>query len=240
MQPGMVDDCHLTSVHVTFARDSPLACNQCVGVEQQFNQAEAEKARRRFRRKGPDRTTRLLIEALYAALSTRESADTVLLDIGGGVGAIHHELLDGPVRRAIHVDASPAYIAVASEESERRGHHGRVEFVRGDFVSAADVVPAADVVTLDRVICCYDDMRGLVSRAGHKAERLLGAVYPRQTAWMRLGVASINLFQRIRRSVFRVFLHDPRSIDHALRATGLERLSMQKTLGWEVVVYVRR
>ena len=217
-----------------------MTCSQCVGVEQQFDRAEAERARRRFRRRGPDRSTRLLIDALRAALSTRESAETLLLDIGGGVGAIHHELLDGPVRRAIHVDASPAYIAVASEESERRGHHGRVDFVSGDFVVAADSVPAADVVTLDRVICCYHDMQALVSQAGSKATRLFGAVYPRQAAWMRVGIASINLIQRIRQRTFRVFLHDPGSIDLVLRAAGLERLSMRRTLGWEVVVYGRR
>jgi len=217
-----------------------MACSQCAGVEQQFNRNEAERARRRFRRKGPDRTTRLLIDALRVALSTRDSTDAVLLDIGGGVGAIHHELLDGPVRRAIHVDASPAHIAVAIEESERRGHQGRVDFVRGDFVMAAHEVPAADIVTLDRVICCYHDMPALVSRAGQKATRYFGAVYPRQAAWMRMAIATINVIQRVRRSAFRVFLHDPGSIELALRAAGLERLSMQKTLGWEVVVYARR
>jgi hypothetical protein len=216
-----------------------MTCSQCVGVEEQFNRAEAERARRRFRRRGPDRSTRLLIDALRAALATRQSADALLLDIGGGVGAIHHDLLDGPVRRAIHVDASPAYVAVASEESERRGHQGRVDFVSGDFVSAAHSVPAADIVTLDRVICCYHDMPALVSQAGSKATRLFGAVYPRQATWMRLGIACINLFQRIRRHTFRVFLHDPAAIDAVLRAAGLERLTMQRTLGWEVVVYGR-
>jgi hypothetical protein len=36
-----------------------------------------------------------------------------------------------------------------------------------------------------------------------------------------------------------VFLHPPASIDAELRAAGLERLSLRRTLGWEVVVYKR-
>jgi magnesium-protoporphyrin O-methyltransferase len=217
-----------------------MACSQCDGVEQMFDPAEARKALRRFRRRGPDRTTRLLIEDLRAALAASDARDVVLLDIGAGVGAIHHDLLDGPVSRVVHVDASSAHLAVAREETERRGHGPRVEFVHGDFVEMANSVSVADVVTLDRVICCYDDMEGLVSRSADKAGRLYGAVYPRQVTWMRIGIAGINLIQRLKRSAFRVFLHDPSSIDRTLRGAGLEQTSKRRTLGWEVVVYTRQ
>jgi Methyltransferase domain len=217
-----------------------MSCTQCDGIEQEFDPAEARKALRRFRRRGPDKTTRLLVADLRAALEAADIRDAVLLDIGAGVGAIHHELLEGPVCRVVHVDASSAHLEAAREETERRAHSARVEFLRGDFVAIANRVGVADVVTLDRVICCYDDMETLVSRSADKAGRLYGAVYPRQIAWMRIGIVAINLFQRIKRTAFRVFLHDPSSIDRVLRAAGLERTSIRRTLGWEVVVYVRR
>ena len=57
--------------------------------------------------------------------------------------------------------------------------------------------------------------------------------------WMRIGIATVNLIQRIKRSTFRVFLHDPDAIDAVLRDAGLERRAMRRTLGWEVVVYAR-
>jgi magnesium-protoporphyrin O-methyltransferase len=217
-----------------------MACTQCDGIEQQFDRAEAKKALRRFRRRGPDKTTRLLIEDLLAALKASDARDAALLDIGAGVGAIHHALLDGPVSRVVHVDASSAHLAVAREETGRRGHAARVEFVLGDFVAMSDGIPVADVVTLDRVICCYDDMEQLVSRSADKASRFYGAVYPRQVTWIRIGIAVINLVQRVKRSAFRSFLHDPSSIDLVLRDAGLERTSVRTTLGWEVVVYTRR
>ena len=216
-----------------------MSCTQCDGVEQQFDSGAAKKSLRRFRRRGPDRTTQLLIDALRVALKASDARDTVLLDIGAGVGAIHHELLDGPVAQVIHVDASTAHLAAAREETDRRGHGARVRFVHGDFVSIANTVPAADVVTLDRVICCYDDMRQLVGRSAEKAGRLYGAVYPRGVAWMRFALSVINVVQRLKRSAFRVFPHDPVAIDAELRAAGLERRSVRRTLAWEVVVYHR-
>jgi hypothetical protein len=99
--------------------------------------------------------------------------------------------------------------------------------------------PAADVVTLDRVICCFDDMDALVSRSGRKAGRFYGTVYPRKVAWMRVAIAALNLFQRLRGSAFRVFLHDPDAIDRVLRSTGLVPRAERHTLGWLVVVYAR-
>lgn len=216
-----------------------MTCTQCDGVEQQFGASAAKKSLKRYRRRGPDATTRLLIDGLRVALEASDARDIVLLDIGAGVGVIHHELLDGPVAHAIHVDASTAHLAVARDETDRRGHGAHVRFLHGDFVAIADTVPAADVVTLDRVICCYDDMDQLVARSAEKAGRLYGAVYPRGVAWMRFAVSVVNVVQRLKRSAFRVFPHDPVAIDAALRAAGLERRSIRRTLGWEVVVYQR-
>jgi methyltransferase family protein len=158
----------------------------------------------------------------------------------GTIGdAIHHALLDGRVSRAVHIDASTAQIAAARDETTRQGHSAKVEFVFGDFVALSDTLPVADVVTLDRVICCFDDMDALVSRSGRKAGRFYGAVYPRKAAWMRVAIAALNLFQRLRGSAFRVFLHDPDAIDRVLRSTGLVPRAERHTLGWLVVVYAR-
>src|SRR5687768_1206195 len=63
-----------------------MSCTQCAGVEQQFDSGAAKKSLRRFRRRGPDRTTRLLIDALRAALESSGARDTVLLDVGAGIG----------------------------------------------------------------------------------------------------------------------------------------------------------
>jgi SAM-dependent methyltransferase len=219
-----------------------MSCTQCDGIEQLFDAKEARRRLRKLRRKGPDLTTRMLLEDVEAALRRSDGAmseSSLLLDIGAGVGAIHHELLNRGVARALHVDASTAYLSVAHEEVERRGHGERVEFVQGDFVSVAESIPAADIVTLDRVICCYHDMQQLVSRSAEKARAVYGAVYPREGWWTRLSIAATNLVFRIKGSSFRSYLHPPRDIDSALVARGLTRRSLRRTLAWEVVVYTR-
>jgi len=214
-----------------------VPCSQCNAIEKQFDDREAQRQLRRLRRRGPARTTRLLINAVRQALGNTAQRGLSLLDIGAGIGAIHHELLETMVTRAIHVDASSAHIAAARSEAERRGHDKQVEFQLGDFATLADAIPDTDIVTLDRVICCYPDVDLLVSRSAAKAQRVYGAVYPRRVFWMRAGIWGLNLFQRARGSAFRVFMHDPARIDALLRAAGLHPASRRLTLGWEVVVY---
>ena len=216
-----------------------MSCQQCCGIRQEFNSKEGQKELRRFRRRGPDRTTQILIDLLRRAIQESGTSRLTLLDIGAGVGAIHHVLLNGIVSRATHVDASPGQLAAARDETARRGHAASVEFLEGDFTTMADRISTADIVTLDRVICCFDDMEQLVGLAGSKTGRFFGAVYPRDVGWMRVGVAVINLVQRVKGSPFRVFMHDPQAIDAVLRSAGLQRLIEQRTAGWEAVVYRR-
>lgn len=208
-------------------------CCQCEGLESQFGPETARRELRRFRRRGPNRSTQRLIDGVRAVGVDGAS----LLDIGGGVGAIHHTLLDAGATNARHVDVSPDYINAAREEAGRRGHADRVLFLRGDFVQLAPEVADADVVTLDRVICCYPDMPALVGNAADKTRRVLGAVYPIDVWWMRLGVRAINALMRVRRSAFRVFVHSPAAIEEVLRSHGLTRVDRGRTLAWEIAIF---
>ena len=215
-------------------RDS-LQCCQCEGIEQEFDQKEAANALKRYRQKGPDKTTRMLLDALVA-----EGVEGLtLLDIGGGVGALTNELLRAGVARATGVDASTAFFEAARAEAEQQGHADRVSFHHGNFVDLTPEISQADIVTLDRVICCYHDVEGLVGRAAEKADRLLGAVYPRDTWWARLFERVLNAYQWARRRSFRGFVHPTRVVDGLLRRKGLIPRSYAQTILWQVVVYTR-
>jgi len=67
----------------------------------------------RYRETGPRPWTRMLIESLKA--DGVEGA--TLLDIGGGVGVIAHELLDAGAASATCVEASAPYVATATAEA---------------------------------------------------------------------------------------------------------------------------
>jgi len=205
------------------------------GIAEQFGRRTARRELKRYRGHGASATTAALIGALRA----RDVGGATLIDIGGGVGAIHHDLLDAGAARATHVDISPDYIAAAKDEAERRGHGGRVEFVLGDFTELAATLPEADVVTLDRVICCYPHMERLVGLSAGKARRLYGAVYPRKEWWVAAALRAANALLWLGRRCFRVYLHDPAAIDAVLRGAGFSRAKTERTFVWEVVVYVK-
>jgi SAM-dependent methyltransferase len=213
-----------------------VGCCQCRGAEAVFDQRMAKRDLWKYRKSGPGRTTRILIEALVA----EGVKDATLLDIGGGVGAIPNALLDAGVREVTAVDASGAYLRAAREEARRQGHREQIAYHHGDFVELAPEIPAADLVTLDRAVCCYHDMEALVGASAERAERLYGLVYPRDTWWNRLGISLINFALRLWGSSFRVFVHAPPAVDRVIAGKGLERRFYRETLVWQVVVYARR
>ena len=210
-----------------------MPCNQCQGIEGEFGEREARAQLRRYRRSGASGTTRQLIEAL---VGMGVEGGTVL-DIGGGVGAIQHSLLAAGASRVRSVDASQAYSEIAGEEAARRGLAARIESSHGDFVALAESIPPADIVTLDRVICCYHDVRALVAASAARARRLYGVVYPRDVWWLRPVFALGNLVLRLRRSSFRIFLHSTTEVEALIAAEGL-RPAFQRFHGmWQVAVF---
>ncbi len=212
-----------------------MKCCQCQGIEACFNQKAVAKDLKRYRKKGPEKTTRILIDALKA-----EGVEgMMLLDIGGGVGAIQHELLNVGASRCINVEASKAYIEAAKEETKRRGHADRVSHQHGNFVDLAPHITQADVVTLDRVICCYHDMQALVGLSSALARRLYGVVYPRDTWWVKINFALENFRYWVRRNPFRVFVHPTKAVDAIVRNNGFEQRFYRENRTWQMVVYAR-
>jgi magnesium-protoporphyrin O-methyltransferase len=212
-----------------------VSCCHGEGCNAQFDVRQARHDLKRYHKEGADPTTRALIDVIAGA----GVQGARLLDVGGGIGAIHHELLDAGLQAATHVDASAAYLEVARQEAAKRGHGDRVRFVQGDFVKVAADVAEADVVTLDRVICCYGDMESLVHASTIKAKRLYGAVFPRDHWYLKPAFGAINLWKRLTRSRFRVFLHPVAAIDAAIRRQGFRRKTLVRTFVWNVALYER-
>lgn len=212
-----------------------MNCCQCQGIEELFSEEYAAKELSRYRAQGPIETTRMLIDAL----KEEDIEGLTLLDIGGGIGAIQHELLDAGVRTATNVEASPAYIAAARAEAQRLGHAERVSHYRGNFVDLASEISPADIVTLDRVICCYHDMEKLVGLSTARARKLYGLVYPRDAWWVKIGLAIENLSYRLRRNPFRVFSHPSQAVKAVVSSNGLKRRFYRRTLAWQVEIYTR-
>lgn len=200
-----------------------------------FDRRTAEEDRERYRRSGPDRTTRMLLDLLRPYVSK----GSTVLDVGGGIGVIDQELLRSGAGHAMLVDASPAYLGVARDEARRTNTLDRIEHVEGDFVRLAGGIDRADIVTLDRVVCCYPDAESLVWLSAARARRAYGLVLPRDGWLSRLGVRLINVGFRVRGRSYRSFVHSNAAVDRLVAEQGLHAMGERLTWFWRVVAYSR-
>jgi 2-polyprenyl-3-methyl-5-hydroxy-6-metoxy-1,4-benzoquinol methylase len=213
-------------------------CSGCAAypaAERQFDAAIAERDLRRYRRKGPDATSRLLL----TGVADRVIPGDAVLDIGSGVGVISFELLSKGAGKATLVDASSAYLQAAAQEARRREQSGRVRSIAGDFVGLANTIEPADIVTLHRVICCYPDYARLLERATEHSRRLLAFSYPRDRWVVRAWLKLENLLRRLSGNEFRTFVHSPAAMERILDRAGFRRLVRRLTLVWSVDIYLR-
>lgn len=212
-----------------------MPCNCCEMENNTFGEDEAKSNLKDYRKRGPAKQTKLILEAVRSL----ELKNASLLDIGGGIGTIHHELLKDVASEATHVDASSAYLKIATEEAKRLGHGEQVKFIHADFTDVADELPQVDVVTLDRVVCCYPNMRALLKAASAKSRKAISMTYPRDEWWTRVAVKVANFFQGLGKDPFRVFVHSVSEMEALLNDEGLRKISVRKLLIWEMALYQR-
>ncbi len=208
-------------------------CTHCRDAGDFFDLKNARKELHHYKKKGAITSTRLLIDALKSLEVNGKS----LLDIGGGVGIIQHELFGHGLSRSVQVDASRAYLEVSRDESARLGFDDQTEYHYGDFVDLSPDLPDADLVTLDRVICCYPHMPELIAASTSKAKTWYGVVYPVERWYTRWGVKLVNLYFKLTKSDFRVYVHPEGKIESRITGQGFSAIYKTKTLLWNIAVY---
>jgi len=210
-------------------------CARYCEAEAHFGPKMAEGDLRLYRRRGVTGITR----ALLSELRKWPLQGKHLLDIGGGIGILGAELAASGLAGATLVEASPAYLEAARRELEPRFAGRPTEFVLGDFALLADTLPDRDVVTLDRVVCCYPDFGALLQGAAARTLSLLAFTYPRDRWHTRLTIALENFLRRVKGGGFRVFVHKPDLMRARLEAAGLVPAVRRETFVWALELYRR-
>lgn len=211
-----------------------MTCDHCLGASRVFGERAARRDLRRLQRKGPRKTTQWLIDGLVS----HNVKGKTLLDVGGGVGAVQHAFVEAGGAAVTDVDASHAYLNVAREEARRRGHWDN-RYMAGDFVALAGGLPAADYVTLDRVVCCYPSADTLVGQAAAHADIAVGLVWPRDRFLNHVGRRFANAFMWLLRNPFRTYIHTDDDVDRPFRLRGFHRIQHRQGTLWQMALYAR-
>ena len=210
-------------------------CCSPKGYRWVFSERSARSEANRYRRKGLDATSRRIVEFLKGQGVDGRS----VLEVGGGIGAIQIELLKAGASRAVSIELTPTYEQVANELLSDAGLSDRVERKVMDFAQAASQVESADVVIMNRVICCYPDMPRLAGAAADHARELLVMSYPRRSWWMRLGLGIANMMLLVMRREFHIFLHPPGRIIATSEQHGLQPVLSERGFIWSVAALRR-
>jgi tRNA1(Val) A37 N6-methylase TrmN6 len=153
------------------------------------------------------------------------------LDVGGGIGVIGLELQTSGLQQIVLVDAAESSLSVAERLFANAESSAKFRVVPGDFV---DILPplTADIVTLDRVVCCYPDYVALLERASASARKTLALSFPRERWFVRMRVAAENFFHRLTRNAFRTFVHPEAAMTALIRGAAFRRIRRRTTLAW--------
>lgn len=185
-------------------------------------------------------TARILDAVDRAGLSGR-----TVLDVGCGSGDLALAMLARGAARATGVDLSPGGIEQARALAVERGFADRAAFSVGD--GAEVPLGRHDVVTLNRVLCCYPRIDRLLDNSLGAAGATYAYTAPVHAGVLgtfnRISVAISNRWYRLRRQKFRgfrAFVHDLDQVDRTIAEAGFRPVHRARhRLVWQLAVFTR-
>lgn len=199
-----------------------------------FNSKEARSNLKAYDRKGLNG----MAGRTVGYLTSQGVAGHEIVEVGGGIGALHVELLKAGAARAVNIELSHGYRDTATELLRREGLEDQVEQKIGDFTELATELEA-DTVIMNRVICCYPDMARLMNAGLSASRRFLVAVFPRDRLMSRIVVAVGNTYQQVKGVGFRAYVHSPAAIHETADRAGFVVAFADQDLAWHGVVFER-
>lgn len=190
---------------------------------------------RAYRKKGLDPMASSMVDFLVSM--DVDGAD--VLEVGGGVGAIQIELLKAGVAKTVNAELSAGYEDAALSLAKENGVEDRITRRLGDFVEDRDEFEPADIVVMNRVVCCYPWMGKMMDAAVAKTGKYLALVFPREKWWVKSGLGIGNGFIALRGCDFRAFVHPVDEIEAVATDAGFVVRHADHNFIWQSLVLER-
>ena len=209
-----------------------MSCCNVDGTDKYFSD-QAERYVKRYRKKGLDSTS----ERLLRGLANLGVESRTVLDIGCGIGALHLRLLKLGATSAVGVEISEGMLEQAQQLAEEMGMHERVTYKRGDFAALDGEIEPADIVILDRVICCCAHPEPLIEASAGKCKGLYAVSYPRDNLFGKFSFKSMSWFGELLRWPFHPYYHDPVQLELRFQRLGLTGVFSDETPVWRIKIF---
>jgi hypothetical protein len=212
-----------------------MQCCRAGACEEIFTPGMARRNLENLRRKGLGDLERRMV----AIASEPDVEGARVLEIGGGVGALQAELLAAGAAQGEVVEIVAAYEPYARELARERGLEERSSFRVVDVLEEPEAVEPADVVLLNRVVCCSPDGVELARRSAALSTQTLVLSFPRDVFWVRFGLRVVNAGLAVFGRSFRVFAHPRRALVAAAEGEGLSLARGWRGTLWELTAFRR-
>jgi len=176
---------------------------------------------------------------MRASASSGRVRETRVLEIGGGIGALQSELLQAGAASGEVVELVSSWEPFARELARERGLEDRSAFRVADVLASPEVVEPAEIVLLNRVVCCSPEGVRLTGVAARITREKLVLSFPRERLLVRAGLGLVNAWLWLLRRSFRVFLHPRAALVGAAEAEGLRLVDGGRVTFWEYAAFER-
>jgi len=208
-----------------------LSC--CTHFGLQFNENYFENYLREYRLKGLPAQSKLIFDYLVC----HGIKDHSILEVGSGAGALHMNLVNSGAQRSIGVDASEWASKAAERLKKEIDPSLNSKTIVSEFSKTQQDYGNFSLVIMDRSICCYPDLSGLLRSAIYHSSDLIALSMPRKLVWIRIGATLINIVQSVLRKKFRIYVHSQDQVDKMLSDNSFKRIYSDQTRIWQIAVY---
>ncbi len=204
-----------------------------IAYDNTFSKRLARLELKSYLKKGPKKTTNYLLEPL----KEHDISGSSLLDIGGGVGVVCWELYKRGLGKIYYQDISEAYAAVFKDELSAQNLEDKIEVHIGDYVATHSQFPQVDLVTLDKVICCYEDYQSLVTLSANKARKYYAYTLPLDVWWVKAVSSLGTFFRKLFGNKIATYVHPVARVESIVLAQGFTKVYQKQHREWLTVLY---
>ena len=120
-----------------------------------------------------------------------------------------------------------------------RSYENQIQVEMGDFTELHKGLPKADIVTLDKVICCYHDYKPLVELSLQKCKRLYAYTIPRNVWWVKAIHGVEVMIKSFKKNSLRTIIHPASDIEQKVISAGFKKIYQKFNREWLTVLYER-